>query len=118
MGWSLCQCGNGGQGGGNYTDSIWDGSLVANTYIDASGNEISYNDWSSTDYIDVSGVNTIYYCGNVTSDTEWNYWYDSSKNPLSRLLLSSIITRPNNAVYVRFSKTTSEMQNLKLFTEV
>lgn len=117
MGWVQCIGQNGGGGGGNYTDSRFDGTLKANTYIDAGGVEVSYNGWSSTDFIDVSDLEEIYLNGSQLSEA-YNAWYDSGKNFISMFGMSYKLTIPANAKYMRLSQSTDIMQTIKVFTEV
>lgn len=116
MGWVQCIRQNGG-GGGNYTDSRFDGTLIANTYIATGGVEAPYNGWSSTDFIDVSGLEEIYLNGSGLSDS-YNAWYDSGKNFISMFAQSYKLTIPANAKYMRLSQQTYRMQTIKVFSEV
>lgn len=56
------------------------GSLIKNTYIDATnGNEIEYNGWDSTDFLDISKYKGIVI---KNHDDKYNACYDSSKNSI------------------------------------
>lgn len=117
MAWYPVIFSNGGGGGGNYTDTAWDGSLVSNIYIDKNnGREVSYNGWSATDYIDISGQTTVYRSGKIVG-ADYNAWYDSSKNFISGFGSGSADTVPANAAFVRYSQSTSIMTG-KIFTAV
>lgn len=93
---------------------IWDYSLIPNVYIDQStGNEIAYNGWSATDFIDLSDITNgvVYRLGQI-SGSYYNAFYDTNKNFISSV--SGVEhnggnTIPANAVYVRFSNTNSAM---------
>lgn len=117
MGWVQCIGQNGGGGGGNYTDSRFDGNLIDNTYIAAGGVEAPYAGWSSTDFIDVSGLEEIYLNGSNLNQN-YNAWYDSGKNFISMFGMSYKLTIPANAKYMRLSNSTAIMQTIKVFSEV
>lgn len=111
----------GGGAGGNYSDDLFDGTLISNTYIDkTNGSLVPYNGWSSTDFIDVSKINDFYICGAVafSSDRDYNAWYDGDKNFISSLWLSSHITVPSTAKYVRISGKTDAITGTKMFYSV
>ena len=75
------------------------------TYINQNnGSVVQYDNWSSSDYIDVSKYIRVY-CN--SSDQKYGAYYDENKNYIS----SFQISKPNNAKYVRYSTTTSEMSN-------
>ena len=117
MGWVQCIGQNGGGGGGNYTDSRFDGNLKNNTLIGTGGVETAFNGWSSTDFIDVSGLEEIYLNGLQLSDS-YNAWYDSGKNYISMFAQSYKLTIPANAKYMRLSQQTYRMETIKVFSEV
>lgn len=111
----------GGGGGGNYSDDIYDGTLISNTYINnTDGSLVPYNGWSSTDFIDVSKINDFYICGSVafSSDRDYNAWYDGEKNFIAKLWLGSHITVPSTAKYVRISGKTDAITGMKIFYSV
>ena len=107
-------------GGGNYTDTAFDGSLVDNTYIDTSnGQQLSYGGWSSTNYIDIGSATILFRCGGFV---EWNYnvFYDSNKSYISAFGGGSTTNIPSNAKYIRLSGATSQYNasKCKIFTPV
>lgn len=107
--------------GGNYSDDLFDGTLIPNVYIDNNnGSVVSYNTWSATDFIDVSGISTIYFCSSATSaaDRQYNAWYDSNKAFISNFWLSPFISVPANAKYMRMSAKTDNITGSKLFRSV
>lgn len=117
MAWFESHLNSGGSGGGgNFTDSAWDGSVINNCYIASDGTQQAYNGWSATDYINIEGTTKIYRWSNISS-ASYNAWYDSNKNFISFFGSSEIDTVPNNAKYVRYSSNT-QLLNGKLFTEV
>ena len=98
---------NGG-GGGNDDYKVISPTLIPDTYIAASGAEVSYNGWSSTDFIDLDGYSFVIFVNNG------NYWdfYDSSKNPIGRSALTDYKCQiPANAKYLRISDSTTRMNN-------
>ena len=89
--------GSGGGCGGNYTDTAWDGTLIANTYIDVNtGSQVNYNGWSSTDFIDIGSATVLYRCGSMTN-VNYNCFYNSSKARISSFGAGSATTVPSNA---------------------
>lgn len=120
MAWYPVIFNNGGGGGGNYTDTAWDGSLVPNTFIDRNtGRELQYTGWSATDYIDISGLTTVYRCGKIAS-ADYNAFYDSNKNYISTFYTTENNGGnpiPANAKYVRFSQADMYMVG-KIITAV
>lgn len=105
-------------GGGNYSDDLFDGTLIPNVYIDKNnGSAVGYETWSATDFIDVSGISTIYFCSYATNaaDSDYNAWYDNNKNFISNFWLSPFISVPANAKYMRMSAKTENITGSKLF---
>lgn len=84
--------------------------LVKNTYINR-GSETSYNGWSSSDYIDVSGYKYLAGFDSVfmTYTNVYNAYYDINKNPISINNSSGII--PEGAKFFRTSQSTSNMSS-------
>lgn len=92
--------------------------LKENTYIDK-GVEKPYQDWSSTDYIDLTGLKVIDYIVNDTSDLNTGYWsafYDATKTFIRRINITSggKIDVDSNAKFVRFSSGTKSIKSLKI----
>lgn len=92
--------------------------LIPNTYIKTDGTPASYNGWSATDYIPVVEGETL----NVKScyRTNYNCWYDSSKNPINNFNLTvgiSTLTVPANAVYFRASESNSNLSYLTIWRD-
>lgn len=105
---------------GNFTDSLFDGTLIANKYIkNDTGVETTYNGWSATDYLDVSGITEIYVSGDMlqvsATNRKYNAWYDSSKATISTFNITSKLTVPSSAKYLRLSCTTADITGTKLF---
>ena len=90
--------------------SIWDKSLIANTYIDRYGNQVNYNGWSSTDYLEISDNTTdyIYRIGTIVS-ASYNAWYDENKTFISSFAGRYTDSIPSNAKYVRYSGENANM---------
>ena len=86
-------------------------TLKANTYIIAEdGSEVAYSGWSSTDFIDVSGVDYISAFG-VTGP--WSCWYKEDKTFLSNHEFNGAPVKvPYGAKYLRLSQADSIMNNL------
>lgn len=103
-----------GGGGGGYESMAL--NLVSNVYIDGSGNEVAYNNWSATDYLDIGGQTTIYIAGTTSN---YNAWYDDQKVFISQVNIGAgVLTVPSNAKYIRISDNTSTMDNTFVFKEV
>lgn len=92
-------------------------TLIPNCYIDSKspGAEISYNGWSATDYVDVSGASTIK-ANPSFSSSGWNGFYDADKLWISAFSLTNgnEVNIPSNAKYIRVSNNTSAMNSLVL----
>lgn len=87
---------------------------VANCYVDnGNGNQISYNGWSATDFVDIQGKSVRVSWGQTSS---WNAWYDSAKKFISGFSASTsqTLTPPANAKYVRLSNTNAGMASLSI----
>lgn len=86
-------------------------TLKANTYILAEdGREVAYSDWSSTDFIDVSGIEYISAFG-VTGP--WSCWYKADKTYLSNHEFNGAPVKvPDGAKYLRLSQSDAIMKNL------
>ena len=106
MAWFQCQIGAGGGQtliGGHYDEFFAAATLVPNTYIDEFGREVSYNNWTSTDYIELTtDADYIYRCGNLPN-CNYNAFYDSNKTFISFFGSGTKQSVPNNAKYVRLS---------------
>lgn len=91
--------------------SIWDGTLIANKYIDKNnGNEVNYNGWSCTDFLEISDNTTnLLYRINRINLADYNAFYDSSKTFISGFGTGYLDTIPNNAKYVRYSASNANM---------
>lgn len=117
MNYFRCIGGNGGGGGGGDYKSVWDGVITySNTYIDQNtGNELSAANWSSTDYLDVSGnAGLLYRAGNI-STSGYGAFYDTNKvyvGACGRAGTDGSILIPSNAKYVRLSQDNSNFYGL------
>ena len=91
-------------------------TLKANTYLNAdNGSEIAYAGWSSTDFIDVSGIEYISAFG-VTGP--WSCWYKEDKTFLSNHEFNGAPVKvPAGAKYLRLSQVDSIMNNLRVTGE-
>ena len=110
----------GSGGGGNYTDSAFDLSAVTpNYYIENSGAVIAYNGWSLTDYIPV-GENTEIIVVGGTFSPSYTCCYDSAKNVLGGIssYSSGLCGLPTGTAFVRISSETSNINAMKILTEV
>ena len=74
MAWIRC-IGSSGSGGGGNAQSL-ELDLKPNTFIDNGGVEVSYNGWTSTDFIDISAYSTIY---TISLYERFNAFYDENK---------------------------------------
>lgn len=96
-----------------------DVTLVANEYVDSSGAFKPYNNWSRTDYIDVSSGSLRIVNGTGTT-SNYNFFYDSEHNPIgSRFSFyggETVKSVPSNAKYAVLSAQTSVMQNVTVYT--
>lgn len=106
--------------------------LIANTYINSDGTVINYNDWSSSDYIDVSNYSTIIITSsNLESKNNWNAIYDENKNFVKQLTTKKTLVKSqkigdfytnifflnieDNYHYLRLSNSTSIMKSIKIY---
>lgn len=105
MTWFRCS-GGGSSSGGGYEDIFIGVPIIANTYIDESGQEIPYGGWSSTDFIAIpDGADYIYRNGSISS-SNYNAFYTNSKTFISFFGSASKDGVPTNAKYVRYSGAT------------
>lgn len=107
------------------------GSLIKNTYIDnTNGNEIEYNNWDSTDFLDISNYKGIVI---KKHSDKYNACYDSSKNAIRNGIAFSNNGYIENDVlgriganinylmfngdnqYVRLSNLTNKMEGLEIY---
>lgn len=107
MAWFRCTGGNSGGGGGNL-QTIWDGSLIPNVYINYdNGKEIPYDGWSASDYIDLSdSTDGYFYRAGKIAEASYCSFYDASKNFAAACPAAGNIGEtqiPNDARYVRIS---------------
>lgn len=107
MAWFRCGGGS-SSGGGNLTDTVWNGTLIADTYITNNGQAVTYGGWSATDYLDLNGSAYVYRVGKIAA-VNYNAFYDSNKTFISFFGADSIRAVPSNAKYVRFSGVNSDM---------
>ena len=89
--------------------------LVPNSYVTISGDILSYNGWSRTDYIPVGKYQTLTTISSARS--EYNCFYNENKEFVSFFRVYTTETSvnvPDNAVYVIFSNTNAGMENLSV----
>lgn len=92
---------------------------IDNKYINASGNEVSYELQSATDFIPVTGSVLIFYLDYHTSDT-YHAFYDANKTFISNFTHTEGRNRvaiPSNAAYVRFSSI-SEVRDTLIIPQI
>lgn len=117
MAWYRCGVET-GSGGGTRIEYI-KGTLIANKYIKTDGAEATYNNWSATDYIEVTAGEKI----NIAAKAEnsYNAWYDANKSFLSNYRSSQgwiEQTVPTGAKYLRMSAETSNMAYLQIWRDL
>lgn len=95
------------------------GALIPNTYIDnGTGAEVSYNNWSATDFLEIAGDElSVGRLGSNSIDDNYNVFYDENKVFISSFNVSDRppITIPQNARYVRFSNNNSGISPTSYF---
>lgn len=104
------------QGTGERTGNLFDiTAATSGKYVrDTDGTFGNYADTSVTDYIDVSGISTLYpqYFTDARPVRQWGAFYDSSKTFVSGFSgYNRAITVPNDAVYVRLTADDSYISN-------
>lgn len=94
-------------GGGTREIQVDISNLKSNTYISKSdGEEVTYNGWSSTYFIDISGGTQI----KADRQLDYSAFYDSTEAFISSAFIStSYLAIPSNAKYVRISGSNSDM---------
>lgn len=110
-------------------DSIFTENIIQkNKYISTSGQEIKYNGWDATDFIDIGsyeGVIVKQHSG------EYNALYDKNKNFYQNIVFSSLyvknqtigkiginlkyIAKSDKYKYIRLSQAASELQNVNIY---
>lgn len=113
----------------SYGENIFEnGKIIKNTYIDAkNGNEIKYNSWDSTDFINVEGHPRVVISYDGTSPVNsYSAMYDSEKKYVSKISVDVstidlekgkivILKIPENVKYIRLSKNSGTLDNIKVF---
>ena len=113
----------------SYGENIFEnGKIIKNTYIDAkNGNEIKYNSWDSTDFINVEGYHRVVISYDGTSPVNsYSAMYDSEKKYVSKISVDVstidlekgkivILRIPENVKYIRLSKNSGTLDNIKVF---
>lgn len=91
--------------------------IVPNEYVDSNGAFQPYNNWSRTDYVEVTPGQSITIVSPEKS--EYNFSYDANKNPVGSkwATLSGSLTKilGDNIHYIVLSGKTSSMQNVTLY---
>lgn len=109
----------------NYEDSI------KNTYIGNQGTEISYNGWSSSDFLYIGDYDKWIITGDRTFLTDWNALYNDNKTFLKTLNCSKAklynktidnhmanicyLERETNVKYLRLSAENNTMRYTKIY---
>ena len=111
----------------------FDGNVVKGTYIGLSkGEEIAYNTWDSTGYIDVSNYTDIALtCSNLSSLGAYNAMYDKDKNFLQSFSVSNIkaensfqignykmLELPEGVSYIRLSAVSGTFDDFQVYPRV
>lgn len=102
--------------------------IIKNTYINAiNGEEISYNSWDSTDFIDVENYNKIAIAyESVNPVNDYSAMYDSERKYVSKLSIEKntidlkkgkivVLKIPENVKYIRLSKNSGTLDSIKIF---
>lgn len=84
---------------------------IPNTYIESKGQQVNYNGWFSTDYIQIPEGAT-YVC--YVNGSEWSAFYDNDKVFIARGGYG-LVAIPENAHYVRASNSNGYINTLKIF---
>ena len=95
-------------------------NLVADTYISTTGAEVYYGGWSSTDFINVIPNHKVLI--KSAARLTYNAFYDINKQFISggtfTVNVGTVeIEIPSNAHFCRLSGSTSNMQNVVVYTE-
>lgn len=113
----------------NFGENIFEnGNIIKNTYINATnGDEVKYASWDSTDFIDVGGYTkvAIAYEG-TTPVNSYSAMYDSKKKYVSKISVDVntidlekgnivILKIPENVKYIRLSKNSGTLDNIKVY---
>ena len=103
----------------NISSSINDGilpigKLIPNKYITTNGTEANDANWSATDFIKFGSLcKVLRVTAPASSGGNYNAFYDATKAFISNFPVRNginNITIPDNAVYIRLSNTTSNLQ--------
>lgn len=91
--------------------------LIPNEYVEQDGRILPYNNWSRTDFIDVSDYDNIY--TTWTNTTGYSAWYDENKNFVSKANIYAgemvKLEIPNDVKYIAISQSTAKMATLEIF---
>ena len=92
-------------------------TYVENEYVvNTTGAFASFNGWSRTDYLDLTGLEVFEY-SNSGIATPYNCFYDANKSPLLFTTLQnttgSYATIPSGAKYFAYSNPTNQIQLIK-----
>lgn len=92
-------------------------TIIPNEYVDSNGAFQPYNNWSRTDYVEVTPGQDITIIS--TEKSEYNFSYDANKNPVgSKWAATSgtmVKTIGSNIKYIVLSGKTAAMQSVVLF---
>lgn len=103
---------------GNYTDRLFNSrSLIRGYTLDELGNAVEAPNWAITDYIDITGINSVIIACNL--DTVTNAFYNGNKQYIG----SFESTAYNNPIsvggkYMRLTSQINRIGKMKIFTEV
>lgn len=106
-------CGGYGESSGGLSKNVHDISTdIANTYLE-SGKLISYNGWSSTDYIPVPDGAVTVATNIILSTYAYCNSFDSEKKYIG--IVTREYTIPENVKYIRYSDVTTKINSLKVW---
>ena len=90
-------------------------NIIKNEYVTTSGEIVAYTGWDRTDYIDCSGVSTLYIERNGFAGNEYNAFYDANKQFISRFgSYKNTQSVPENAVYFIMSASATDLPKIKV----
>lgn len=103
-------------------DATFEPALIPNKYVDyLTGEIVTYNDWSTTDYIDISSYDKLLIYSPSTN--KYVAFYDINMDHIEYVAATmdfkaglNYYSIPVNAVYYRYSQSNAKMAEIKVFT--